>query len=200
MNPRVILCTGGIGSGKTVVVKAFNVLGVPSYDCDRAAKDLYDCDPQLLAEVVALAGRDVLDAGGRLDRSVLAARIFADEMLRTALEARVHPAVVRDFVRWKQEQRSSLVLIESAILLEKPQFAGLYDYVVAVTAPEELRVARVVRRDGTDEAQVRRRMAAQWSDAERSAHADYILENNDRQALLPAIMAIIEKIKEDGKD
>ena len=93
-----------------------------------------------------------------------------------------------------------LVLIESAILLEKPQFAGLYDYVVAVTAPEELRVARVVRRDGTDEVQVRRRMAAQWSDAERSAHADYILENNDRQALLPAIMAIIEKIKEDGKD
>ena len=60
MNPQVILCTGGIGSGKSVVVKAFNLLGVPSYDCDRAAKELYDRDPQLLAGVVALAGAAVL--------------------------------------------------------------------------------------------------------------------------------------------
>lgn len=200
MNPRVILCTGGIGSGKSVVVKAFQTLGVPSYDCDRAAKELYDRDPQLLAEVVKLVGGDVLDAGGRLDRSALAAKIFADKSLLTALEACVHPAVIRDFEHWKQARESAVVLIESAILLEKPQFAGLYDFVVVVTAPEEVRVARVIRRDGTDAAQVRRRMAAQWSDAARCAHADFILENNDRQALLPAILAILEKMKEDGKN
>jgi dephospho-CoA kinase len=200
MNPRVILCTGGIGSGKSVVVKAFQTLGIPSYDCDRAAKELYDRDPQLLAEVVNLVGREVLDATGRLDRGALAARIFADKTLLADLEACVHPAVVRDFERWKQAQGAAIVLLESAILLEKPQFAGLYDYTVVVTAPEEVRVARVIRRDGTDAAQVRRRMAAQWSDAARCAHADFILENNDRQALLPAILAILEKIKEDGKD
>lgn len=200
MNPRVILCTGGIGSGKSVVVKAFQTLGVPSYDCDRAAKELYDRDPQLLAEVVKLVGGDVLDAGGRLDRSALAAKIFADKSLLTALEACVHPAVIRDFEHWKQARESAVVLIESAILLEKPQFANLYDFVVVVTAPEEVRVARVIRRDGTDAAQVRRRMAAQWSDAARCAHADFILENNDRQALLPAILAILEKMKEDGKN
>lgn len=200
MNPRVILCTGGIGSGKSVVVKAFQTLGVPSYDCDRAAKELYDRDPQLLAEVVKLVGGDALDAGGRLDRSALAAKIFADKSLLTALEACVHPAVIRDFEHWKQARESAVVLIESAILLEKPQFANLYDFVVVVTAPEEVRVARVIRRDGTDAAQVRRRMAAQWSDAARCAHADFILENNDRQALLPAILAILEKMKEDGKN
>ena len=72
MNPQVILCTGGIGSGKSVVVKAFNLLGVPSYDCDRAAKELYDRDPQLLAGVVALAGEAVLGPDGRL------AGIFTD--------------------------------------------------------------------------------------------------------------------------
>lgn len=200
MTPRVLLCTGGIGSGKSVVVKAFHVLGVPSYDCDRVAKELYDRDPQLLAEVVDLVGRDVLDAEGHLDRSALARRIFADKALLAALEARVHPAVMRDFARWKAAQETPVVLLESAILLEKPQYAGMYDFVVVVTAPEAVRVARVIRRDGTDAAQVRRRMAAQWTDAARCAHADFVLENNDRQALLPAIMDILEKIKEDGKN
>ena len=193
MNPRVLLCTGGIGSGKSVVVKAFQVLGIPSYDCDRAAKDLYDRDPELLAAVVELAGTDVLDAGGRLDRAALASRIFADESLLAALEAIVHPAVVRDFEHWKAEQDSPLVVIESAILLENRAFDHLYDSVVAVTAPEEVRIARVMARDGADEAQVRRRMAAQWSDAQRAARADYVLENDNRQALLPAVLDIIDK-------
>ena len=71
---------------------------------------------------------------------------------------------------------------------------------MAVTAPEEVRIARVIARDRTDAAQVRRRMASQWTDAQRAARADYILENNDRQPLLPAIMDIIEKSKEDGKN
>ena len=200
MNPQVILCTGGIGSGKSVVVKAFNLLGVPSYDCDRAAKELYDRDPQLLAGVAALAGEAVLGPDGRLDRKALAGRIFADRSLLAAVEALVHPAVIRDFQRWKASQTAPLVLIESAILLEKPQFDSLYDRVLAVTAPEEVRIARVMARDRTDAAQVRRRMASQWTDAQRAARADYILENNDRQPLLPAIMDIIEKSKEDGKN
>lgn len=194
-NSRVILCTGGIGSGKSCVVQAFRTLGVPSYDCDRSAKELYDRDPQLLSEVVALAGPEVLDAEGRLDRAALSARIFADTRIRAGLEALVHPAVIRDFTRWKDAQEGPLVVIESAILLEKPQYASLYDCVVTVVAPEEVRIARVVARDGVTEDQVRRRMAAQWDDAARIAHADYVLENNDRQAMLPVLIDIIEKEK-----
>lgn len=194
-NSRVILCTGGIGSGKSCVVQAFRTLGVPSYDCDRSAKELYDRDPQLLSEVVALAGPEVLDAEGRLDRAALSARIFADTRIRAGLEALVHPAVIRDFTRWKDAQEGPLVVIESAILLEKPQYASLYDCVVTVVAPEEVRITRVVARDGVTEDQVRRRMAAQWDDAARIAHADYVLENNDRQAMLPVLIDIIEKEK-----
>ncbi len=192
--PCVILCTGGIGSGKSVVVRLFRELGVPSYDCDRAAKELYDRDPQLLADVVALCGEGVLDAAGRLDRAALASRIFADPALLAALEDRVHPAVIRDFESWKQQQESSLVAMESAILLEKPRFAGLMDYTVVVTAPEAVRIARVMARDGISEARVRERMAAQWSDEARAAKADCILENDDRQALLPAVLQIIDKL------
>ena len=191
----VLLCTGGIGSGKSVVVRLFQALDIPSYDCDRAAQELYDRDPQLLAEVVALCGEEVLDAEGRLDRAALARKIFGDAALLAALEDRVHPAVIRDFEKWKEEQESALVVIESAILLEKLRFAGLMDYTVVVTAPEAVRIARVMRRDGLSEAQVRQRMAAQWSDEARLARADFVLENDNRQAMLPAVLEIIDKIK-----
>ena len=191
----VLLCTGGIGSGKSVVVRLFQALDIPSYDCDRAAKELYDRDPQLLAEVVALCGEGVLDAEGRLDRAALARKVFGDAALLAALEDRVHPAVIRDFEKWKEEQESALVVIESAILLEKPRFAGLMDYTVVVTAPEAVRIARVMQRDGLSEAQVRQRMTAQWSDEARLAQADFVLENDNRQALLPAVLEIIDKIK-----
>ena len=192
--PCVILCTGGIGSGKSVVVRLFRECGVPSYDCDRAALALYDRDPQLCADVAAVAGQEVLDAAGHIDRSALAGRIFADASLLEAVEALVHPAVIRDFEAWKAQQDSPLVVIESAILLEKPLFAGMMDVTVVVVSPEAVRVERVMRR-GLSEAQVRERMAAQWPDEARAAHADYILENDDRTALLPAVLDIIDKTK-----
>ena len=193
--PFVILCTGGIGSGKSVVARVFRELGVPSYDCDRAAKELYDRDPRLLDELVRLCGDEILDDAGRLDRAAFSARIFSDPWLLSSVEALVHPAVIRDFEAWKQRQQGALVVIESAILLEKPQFAGMMDYTLAVTAPEALRVARVMARDGVSETQVRRRMAAQWSDEQRAARADFVWENNDRTALLPTVLSIIDKIK-----
>lgn len=190
----VVLCTGGIGSGKTAVTRLFQAFGVPAYDCDRSARDLYDIDPQLCAAVAAVAGRDVLDAAGRIDRVALAGKIFADASLLEAVEALVHPAVIRDFEAWKARQDSPLVVIESAILLEKPLFAGLTDVTVVVISPEALRMERVMRR-GLSEAQVRERMAVQWSDEARAAHADYILENDDRTALVPAVLDIIDKTK-----
>ena len=92
MGRQVLLCTGGIGSGKSFIIRAFNVLGVPSYDCDAAAKELYDRDAELLDGIVRLCGKEVLNDVGRLDRQALAARIFADASLLAEVEALVHPA------------------------------------------------------------------------------------------------------------
>ena len=202
MKRKVLLCTGGIGSGKSYVVQALNALGVPSYDCDEAAKELYDRDPALLADVVAVCGPAVLDTDGRLDREALAARIFPDAALLAAVEALVHPAVIRDFQRWADGLPVDvpLVVIESAILLEKPLPVRVYDSVLAVTAPESVRVARVMARSGMDEAQVRRRMAAQWSDEKRASRADFIVENDGRKPVLPVLLNILERINEDGKN
>lgn len=197
---RVILCTGGVGSGKSYVVRAFRMLGIPAYDCDRAAKECYDRDPRLLSDVVSLAGPEVLAVDGTLDRAALSRRIFSDPALLAAVEALVHPAVIHDFENWKSGRPEPLLLIESAILLEKPQYARLYDRVVTVTAPVPVRIARVMARSDMTEAEVLRRMSAQWSDDRLAAASDYILENDDRQALLPAILDIIEKETKDGKD
>lgn len=200
MRQQVLLCTGGIGSGKSFVVRALRELGVPAYDCDQAAKTLYDRDPELLAAVVRLTGPGILDASGRLVRAALARRIFGDSDLLRQVEALVHPAVLRDFAAWRAARPEPVVVLESAILLEKPVPPGTYDAVLAVTAPEDVRIARVVARDGVAEADVRARMAAQWSDAQRAARADFILENDDRHPLLPALIQILEKLKEDGKN
>ena len=202
MGRRVLLCTGGIGSGKSFIIRAFDALGVPAYNCDQAAKELYDRDPQLLSGIVRLCGEGVLDAEGGLDRAALAERIFADPALLAQVESLVHPAVIRDFRKWADAlpDHPPVVIIESAILLEKPLPERVYDYVLALTAPEAVRMERVLRRSGMTEAEVRRRMAAQWTDAQRAEHADFIIDNDGRKPVLPAILDILERIQEDGKN
>ena len=217
----VLLCTGGIGSGKSFVVSILQAMGCPAYDCDARAKALYDEDPALLQEVVALTGREVLTPERRLDRKALAARLFVDPALRTQIEALVHPAVIRDFERWKavlptqtasvvgaapisqtdapNAQRESLAVLESAIMLEHPQYQPLYDKVLVVSAPEEVRIARVMARDGASREGVLQRMASQWPEERRRAAADYIIENDGEQPLLPQLTRILSQLQY-GKD
>ena len=190
--PAIIGCTGGIGSGKTVVMQAFAGLGIPGYDCDRRAKELYDEDAELLAEVAQIAGADVI-VEGRLDRSALASRIFSNKDMLARLESVVHPAVIRDFSRWLEKQNSKLVIFESAILLDKPYLRQMADRVLLVTAPEELRIQRVMARDGLSREAVEKRMANQISDADRRLLADYTIETNDRDAIIPQLLSIIQK-------
>ena len=190
--PAIIGCTGGIGSGKTYVVNAFRGLGVPGYDCDSRAKELYDEDPSLLGQVARIAGEDVI-VDGRLDRSRLAGRIFSDRDMLARLENAVHPAVIRDFYRWLDVQNTKLVIFESAILLDKPYLRDIADFVLLVTAPRELRIGRVMARDGLGREAVEKRMANQMSEEQRRKMADYIIETNDRDAVIPQLLSIIQK-------
>ena len=194
----MILCTGGIGSGKSYVIRAFNAAGIPSYDTDAAAKRLYDIDRELLDAVSEIAGKDV-SVDGHLDRGLLASRIFADSSLLGKIEAVVHPAVIRDFRRWEEKQSVEVVIIESAIMLEKPSLRGVADYVLVVSAPEELRIKRVMERDGISREAVLSRMARQWNDRQREEYADFIIVTDERHQIVPEIVKIIETVK-NGKD
>lgn len=202
-NVKTLGCTGGIGSGKSYVSRIFARMGFPVYFSDDRAKLLYDTDPLLLQQMVQLLGEDIL-VEGKLDRRIVAERIFGNSELLGEVEKLVHPAVLRDFYRWKEQTCSALaaqgrcpsfVVFESAILLEKPLVKGCTDKVLNVEAPYGLRIERVIARDGVTKEQVEARIAAQWSDGQRNALADFIIFADSRRALLPQIMDVIEKMR-----
>lgn len=196
-NSSVILCTGGIGSGKSYIIKVFNALGIPSYDADSRTKSLYDTDKVLLERINAIAGGDVVK-DGKLQRAAFAAKIFSDPQMLARVEAVVHPAVMEDFRKWKEIQQSDIVLMESAILLEKPALLSNIDYIMVVHAPEERRIERVMARDNISREQILQRMANQWSDSRRLEMADFSIETNDRDSIIAKVIEIIQIIR-DGK-
>lgn len=175
--------TGGIGSGKSTVCRLFAARGVAVYDSDAAAKRLM---ARPLREAVEARFGQESYRDGVLDRRYLADIVFRDREALQALDAIVHPAVMRDFEAWASEQQGDYVVLESAILFE----AGLeksVDLTVAVLAPEKLRIERTCRRDGTDAESVRRRIAAQMSDDELHARADYTIVNILEEELAPVV-------------
>jgi len=185
MSPLVVALTGGIGSGKSEVARHLRSCGVPIYDSDRETKGLYDRSSALVDEVCKALGKDVRDPIGKLDHSALAKEIFTSETALNAVEAIVHPAVLEDFMEWKDGADFSrwkgyaglppFVVMESAIVLSKPCFSGSYDASVYVTAPLEERVKRVAERDGASEKSVMDRVKSQSDDI---CKADAVIVND----------------------
>lgn len=191
---KVIACTGGIGSGKSAIVKAFETLGVPAYDCDGGVKRLYRESDALKEDVAGLLGRDVLE-DGCLNFKLMSERLFGDRELLLKLEGIVYPALEEDIRKWADSQSGDLVMVESAIFLEKAFFANFADFVITVSAPEEVRVARVMARDGLSREDVLKRMSNQWTDRMREERSDYVIRTDDRHPVLPQIIELIEKLK-----
>ena len=179
---KTVLVTGGIGSGKSSVCALLRERGVPVYDADSRTKALYDSSPGLLDRMEDALGLPLRGEGGLLDRKALSAVIFSDTVARRTVEDVVYPAVLDDFRRWRSTFADApFVVLESAVALSHPLFDGVFDAVVLVDAPEELRIARVMRRDGLSRAEVLGRMAAQELPFHR---ADIVLTNvEDRNAL-----------------
>jgi dephospho-CoA kinase len=185
--------TGGIGAGKSVVKRLFEVLGVPTTDADTRAKWLMTNDRTLRAALISEFGPDVYDGTGALNRPWLAQRAFADPTTLARLNALVHPAVGGDFASWLAQQRRAgapYIIKEAAILFEADIAASL-DLVITVAAPEDVRIRRVLARDPhRTVADVRAIIARQWPEAERQRHADFVLWNDDVQPLLAPVLAL----------
>lgn len=188
---KVIGLTGGIGSGKSTVARIARQLGVPVFDADREALSLYDEDESLLAEVKEKFGDVVIQPDGRLNRQALASIVFNDAQALRQLNALVHPRVAKKFETWKNRQVSRMVIREAAILFESGSAADC-DAVIVVTAPEALRIARVQKRSGLSEAEVRARMNRQWPEAQLVERADAVIVNDDKQLVLPQLMRMIQ--------
>lgn len=186
--------TGGIGSGKSTVCRLFAERGVAVYDSDSEAKRLMSGPLRPALEARFGAG---IFRGGVLDRRALSDVVFRDARALADLNALVHPAVREDFEAWAAQQTGDYVILESAILFESG-FDGVVDRVLAVMAPERLRIERTCRRDGVAEADVRRRMAVQLDDDALAAKADYTMVNLFEEDLRPAVMLLDRKFRQDA--
>jgi len=187
---KVIGLTGGIGSGKSTIAAVFQSAGIPVFNADSEALALYSIDAELLREVVDEFGREVLNNDGTLNRKQLASIVFGDEGALKKLNALVHPRVANRFAQWKNQQRVGVVMRESAILFESGSHIDC-DSVIVVSAPENLRVNRVMNRSALTEEEVEARIALQWPESKLQAQADWIIMNDDSELVLPQVMAIV---------
>jgi dephospho-CoA kinase len=191
---KVIGLTGGIGSGKSTVALVFQSLGIPVFNADNEALALYSEDRDLLREVVEEFGKEVLNSDGTLNRKALSAIVFENPAALKKLNSLIHPLVAARFSKWRSEQHVPIGLREAAILFESGSHVDC-DSVIVVTAPEQLRVERVMRRSGISEADVRARIARQWPEEKLRQLADWEIVNDDNCLVLPQVLKIAEALR-----
>lgn len=189
MMAKIIGITGGIGSGKTTVCEVFAELGVPVYFADERAKHLMVEDAELMSSIREAFGEQAY-ANGKLNRPYLAQVVFSSDQALKKLNGLVHPAVARDFLNWATAHRDHAYIVkEAAILFESGAYRAV-DWTVLVTAPEKVRIARVMKRDGATELEVRSRMDNQWPEERKAQMADHVIANDGHEPLLPAVLGL----------
>lgn len=190
---HIIGLTGGIGSGKSTVARVLNALGHPVFSADQAGHRAY-AHPDVKTGVVQLFGHEAYMADGNVNRKMLAERVFNNPALLQQLNALIHPNVKQQFEAWvKAQGKQVLVFREAAILFESGSHADC-EAVVTVSAPEYVRIQRVMARDGSDETQVRARMAKQFSDEKRRQLAEYEIVNDGLQPVVPQVTALVKTL------
>lgn len=186
--------TGSIGSGKSVVSRMMNVLGVPVYDCDVNAKRLMTDDGFIISELKRMFGDECYEDDGTLNRQYIASRIFTDKENIKRVNSLVHPVVKRDFEEWAVRQESSVVAVETAILYESGMIEAV-DKVLVVWADRETAISRTIQRSGMNRIQVENRMNNQMSVDDLLLMSDYSLYNDGDEPLLPRVMSVVEELK-----
>lgn len=176
--------TGGIGSGKSYVSRLLTEhYGIPVYNTDSEAKRLMLSDEGIRRRLTALLGKEVYKSDGTLNKPLLANYLFADSCHAGQINAIVHPQVKADFLKWADRQTGcEVVALESAILFESG-FDNIVDKVVMVYASVELRIRRVMLRDGTTEEKIRQRIVAQMDDKAKQDRSDFIIFNDGSRPL-----------------
>lgn len=192
--PLLVGITGGIGSGKSTVCKLFTLLGIPVYTADDRAKWLMSHEPQLKEKILALFGTESYHSNGELNRGYLAETVFFNPEKVAALNALVHPAVGKDFAEWVSQQNAPYLIKEAALLFETGVAKEL-DFVINVSSPLRVRMARVLLRDPQrTEEQVNQIIDQQLPDEEKNELADFSIKNTDNKLLLPQVIALHEQL------
>lgn len=187
--PIKVGVTGGIGSGKSLICKVFKILGIPVFDADSEAKRLMATDATLVAAIRSEFGDAAYHSDGTVNRGYLASQVFNDTKRLDVLNALVHPTAIQAGEAWARNQHAPYCIKEAALLFESGSFR-LNDYTILVTAPEAMRITRVVQRDGVSPEQVLARMQRQWPDEEKARLADFTIVNDGKHAIIPQVLEL----------
>ena len=185
--------TGGIGVGKTYVSKVLQQMGIPVFNADVEAKNCMAEDKGLMQNVKTSFGENIYD-NGVLQKEELAKIVFNNSERLAELNALVHPVVKQRFEDWCKKQTTAIVMKEAAILFESDAHLGL-DAVICISANDQLRIARVKKRDGCSDEEIKNRMNKQMSQAEKEELADFVIVNNEEQLLLPQLVKVLKEME-----
>lgn len=188
--------TGGIGTGKTVVARIFETLGVPVYYADTAAKTIINTDPEVKEHIIAQFGPDSY-VQGKLNTPYISGIVFKDNDKLQILNNITHPAVIQHSQRWLAQQKTKYALKEAALLFESGSYKDL-DLIIGVSSPLETRIERVMERDKISREAVLQKMDKQMDEEEKIRQCDYIIYNDEQQMVIPQVLALNKILQQKG--
>jgi dephospho-CoA kinase len=190
----IIGLTGGIGSGKSVVARVFEMLGCAVFNSDEEAKMAY-FDDQVRKAVILLLGKDAYLDKDTLNKPYISERIFTDTALLHSLNAIIHPCVKERFEKFRNENPGKIVVKETALLFEA-KIDREVDKIVLVTADDEVRITRVMERDGLKREEVLNKIRSQLHQEEKIKKSDFIIYNNEKEFVIPQVLKIYSELKQ----
>lgn len=191
---KLVGLTGGIGSGKTTVARVFTTLGVPVFQADEATREAIK-EPAIRKEIIDLLGKDILKENGVIDRKKVAAIVFTDKKKLERLNSILHPEARKMFHDWVGKQTGPYVIKEAAILFESGAWKEM-DLIITVTASEEVRVARVAKRDNLEVEEIHKRMSNQMKEEERIRRSHFAINNDGALSVIEQVMEVHKKLSD----
>ena len=194
MKKYLIGITGGIGSGKSIIASILRILGYKVYDCDNVAKLLMDNNPNIKTAISTQLSPLVISKNGEINRQLLADLVFNNNDLLSILNKIVHGAVLSDLLQWKEKEQQTILFVETAILYSSG-INYIVDEVWEITAPENTRINRVVKRNNTTPDKVKSRITSQKTTNYQKHLNTHIINNDDTSLILPQVLLLLNNLK-----
>ena len=186
--------TGGIGSGKTTICRIFEIIGIPIFYADIEAKKIMSANKEIISDIKKEIGSNAYLKNGNINRLYLKTILFSNPEVRQKLNTIVHPKVITLFNKWANDQKAPYIIKEAALIFESGSYKEL-DKIIVVTAPEKLRIRRIVERDGVTENQVKSIIKTQISEKEKISRSDYVIHNDSSELIIPKVLEIHSQLQ-----
>jgi len=185
--------TGGIGGGKSLIAKIICSFGFPVYVSDFEAKRLMENDFSVKKQLLENFGNEVF-INEKLNTNFLAQKVFSDKNSLEKINKIVHSAVFKHFFEWAENKKQKIVFMESAIIFEN-SLEKYFDKIISVISPQEVRIQRVMQRSNMQRDEIEKRISNQHSNEILTEKSDFVIINNEKEALLPQIIKILDELK-----